>query len=104
VKRLLVFLVVGPLIFNAMGLLLFGDPERGIEWLVTPLVSIPFALLIGAIDYGLKDYRLQPAYVGLAGYLLAAIMLHSWSGGITGCATATICSWLAHQSWSPREA
>ncbi len=102
-KRLLVFLVVGPLIFNATVLLLFGEPELKITWLVTPIFSISLALLTAAFDYGLKEYRWQAAYVGSAGYFLAAIMLHSWSGGIAGCVPAAFCSWLANQSWSPRE-
>lgn len=102
-KRLLVFIVVGPFIFDAIALFLFGEPEREIAWLVTPLFSIPLALLTAAIDYGFRDHRWQPAYVGLAGYFLAAIMLHSWSGGMAGCGSAAFCSWLANQTWSPRE-
>jgi hypothetical protein len=103
-KRLLVFFVVGPVAFNAILLFLFGEPARGIAWIVTPLLSIPLAALTAASDYGLRDHRWQPAYVGLFGYCLAAIMLHSWSGGMAGCGSAAFCSWLANQSWRPREA
>ena len=100
-KRLLVFLLFGPLIVGSALSVLHGGPT-GIGWAAgLPIIGFALAVPTAAVDYSLKHQRWQLACVTLCGYLVVALVSHSWLSGIAGGISAMLCSWLANQSWQP---
>jgi hypothetical protein len=97
-KRLLVFVVLGPLIGGAVLSVIYDD-ATGLGWFAAFPFGVLLAFLTAVLDYALKHDRWQLPYVALSGYLLTALVFHSWLSGIAGCAAAGLCSWLANQSW-----
>jgi hypothetical protein len=97
-KRLLVFVAIGPLIGWSILSVVYGEPT-GVGSLAAFPIGIILAFLTAAVDYSFKHDRWQLPYVALSGYLLTALVCHSWLSGIAGGGAAVLCSWLTSHSW-----
>ena len=110
-RRILVFLLLGPLVGGWTLAFLYQEPApaevlaRAYQASVVVIRALPlvyglgivYALPTAAVDYGLRNYRWRLAYVTLAGYLFCTLFLFSWRSGMAGLSASVLCSYLANR-------
>jgi hypothetical protein len=106
-KRLLIYVLLGPLI-GAATVLLIPWPSHGPALSVWQFISnpralvipyalgAPLAILVAGIDYGLRNYRWQWVYVVLAAALICLSFYRAKGFWLVGVVPAGICSFLAN--------
>jgi hypothetical protein len=98
VKRLFVFVVLGPLVGGSMLSLLYGSGSALGAFAAFPIAGL-LSLGTAVIDHLLQNDRWRLGYVAALGYFLTALLFHSWLAGLAGCAAAVFCSWMANERW-----